>query len=67
MASREASGPGARTWTWCRFFDACGYDTILNRDGGGAEEVDIARTAPRTVRIQVPRIGDEVQMLRPAS
>ena len=66
MASRGSLGGLARsTWDVVQVLDACGYDTILIETvGAGQTEVDIARTAHTTVVIQVPGLGDEVQMLK---
>lgn len=66
MASRGSLGGLSRgTWDAVQVLDACGYDTILIETvGAGQTEVDIARAAHTTVVIQVPGLGDEVQMLK---
>ena len=66
MASRGSLGGLARsTWDVVQVLDACGYDVILIETvGAGQTEVDIARTAHTTIVIQVPGLGDDVQMLK---
>lgn len=66
MASRGSLGGLAHsTWDVVQVLDACGYDRVLIETvGAGQAEVEIARTAHTTIVIQVPGMGDDVQMLK---
>ena len=66
MASRGSLGGLARSTTdVVRVLDACSFQRILLETvGAGQAEVDIARTAHTTAVVQVPGMGDDIQMLK---
>jgi LAO/AO transport system kinase len=66
MASRgELGGLAATTWLAAAALDAAGYDPIvIETVGAGQSEVEIARLAETTVVVEVPDMGDEVQVIK---
>ncbi len=66
MAARgELGGLAATTWIAAAALDAAGYDPILIETvGAGQSEVEIARLAETTVVVEVPEMGDEVQVIK---
>jgi len=66
MANRGALGGLARsTENVVRLLDACGYRRIIVETvGAGQGEVEIAKAAHTVVVIQIPGMGDAVQMLK---
>jgi len=66
MAARgELGGLAAVTWLAAAALDAAGFDPVLIETvGAGQSEVEIARLAETTVVVEVPEMGDEVQVIK---
>ncbi len=66
MATRGSLGGLARaTADAVRVLDAFGRDVILVETVGvGQDEVDIAKTAHTTIVLQVPTLGDDIQVMK---
>ena len=66
MASRGSLGGLAEaTAAVVKIFDAVGFDLILIETvGAGQAEVEIAQTAPTTIVIEAPGMGDDVQSIK---
>jgi LAO/AO transport system kinase len=66
MATRGSLGGLARaTADAVKILDAAGYDKILVETvGAGQAEVDIASTAHTTIVVEVPGLGDDIQVIK---
>jgi len=66
MATRGSLGGLARaTADAVKILDAAGYDKILVETvGAGQAEVDIASTAHTTLVVEVPGLGDDIQVIK---
>jgi len=66
MATRGSLGGLARaTADAVKILDAAGFDKIfVETVGAGQAEVDIARTAHTTIVVEVPGMGDEIQVIK---
>ncbi len=66
MATRGSLGGLARaTADAVKILDAAGFDKIfVETVGAGQAEVDIARTAHTTIVVEVPGLGDEIQVIK---
>jgi len=66
MATRGSLGGLARaTADAVKILDAAGFEKIfVETVGAGQAEVDIARTAHTTIVVEVPGLGDEIQIIK---